>query len=137
MSTFLFRCLLFFIVLEIKRRSNHCCWQYQLIASGSFEHFVTDARNFHNCFINFILVFKLTLRRMSANIWSSEDLAKDAKKELGEDAIRTKVYYSYKNWYCIESLSPEYILISYSRSFLKEFCTCLCNNPITALFFQS
>ena len=97
MSTFLFRCLLFFIVLEIKRRSNHCCWQYQLIASGSFEHFVTDARNFHNCFINFILVFKLTLSRMPANIWSSEDLAKDAKKELGEDETRAKVYYSYKN----------------------------------------
>ena len=58
---------------------------------------MTDARNFHNCFINFILVFKLTLRRMSANIWSSEDLAKDAKKELGEDETRAKVYYSYKN----------------------------------------
>ena len=58
---------------------------------------MTDARNFHNCFINFILAFKLTLRRMPANIWSSEDLANDAKKELGEDETRTKVYYSYKN----------------------------------------
>ena len=34
---------------------------------------------------------------MPANIWSSEDLANDAKKELGEDETRTKVYYSYKN----------------------------------------
>ena len=29
---------------------------------------------------------------MPANIWSSEDLAKDAKKELGEDETRIKVY---------------------------------------------
>ena len=60
---------------------------------------MTDARKFLSCFINLILFFPRIdfLRRMPANVWSSEDLAKDAKKELGEDETRTKVYYSYKN----------------------------------------
>ena len=98
MSTLRFRVFTFFHSPRDKEEVYHCtAWQYQLIASGSFEHSVTDARNFRNCFINFILVFKLTSIRMPANIWSSEDLAKDAKKELGEDETRTKVYYSYKN----------------------------------------
>ena len=81
----------------IEYKKSICELKIKVKMRATESYFVTNARIFHNCFINFILVFKLTLRSMPANIWSSEDLAKDAKKELGEDETRTKVYYSYKN----------------------------------------